>query len=406
MSRRILQPVRAEKVGAQKLVTWGRPTLTPSARFGRVIPVCEPVLLGNERRYVDECLDTNWISSKGRFIREFETRFAAACGVRHGVACTSGTAALHLIFHALGLGPGDEVIVPTLTIASNANAVRLTGARPVFVDSEPRTWTVDPARVEAKITPRTKALTAIHLYGHPCDMAALREIARRRDLWLVEDAAEAFGAVDHGRPAGSLGDVAAFSLYANKMITTGEGGVIVTDHDELAALLRSLRDLAFDEETYFWHRYVGFNYRLTNLQAALGLAQLERADDLIARRIANADRYDAALRDLPGVTPPPRTPQVRNVFWMYAVVIGDEFGVSRDELMIELGRRGIESKTFFIPLHLQPIYFDPQDHTGYPVAEDLARRGLYLPSSGGLTADELDYVASSIREIHQQAKKK
>ena len=343
------------------------------------------------------------ISSKGRFIGQFEAAFAAACGVGHGVACSSGTAALHLMLHALGIGPGDEVIVPTSNIISGANMVRLTGATPVFVDSEPRTWNVDVARIPEKITARTRAILAVHLYGHPCDMDAIRALAAARDLWVVEDAAEAFGATLHGRPAGSLGDVAGFSLYGNKIITTGEGGMIVTDDADLARLLRTLRDMGYSDETHFWHRHFGFNYRLTNLQAAIGLAQLEQAEDLVARRIANADRYDAGLAGVPGLVLPPRTPGVRNVFWMYALLVGDEFGMDRDRLMIELGLRGIETKTFFIPLHLQPIYYDPAAEGGYPVAEDIARRGLYLPSAGGLSAAEAAYVIDAIRDLHRGA---
>jgi perosamine synthetase len=390
-------------VGSQKLVDWGRPKLIPAPPFGRVIPVCEPFLAGRERAYVDECLETNWISSKGRFIGRFEEAFAAACGVRHGIACSNGTAALHLMLHALGIGPGDEVIVPTMNIISGANTVRLTGATPVFVDSEPRTWNVDVARIPERITGRTRAILAVHLYGHPCNMESIRALAAERDLWVIEDAAEAFGATVHGRPAGSLGDVAGFSLYANKIITTGEGGMIVTDDADLARLLRSLRDLAFADETHFWHHYLGFNYRLTNLQAAIGLAQIEQADDLIARRIANADRYDAGLAGVPGLVLPPRTPGVRNVFWMYALLVGDAFGMDRDRLMIELGLRGIETKTFFIPLHLQPIYYDPACEGGYPVAEDIARRGLYLPSAGNLTPAEAHYVIDAIVDLHCRA---
>jgi perosamine synthetase len=220
---------------------------------------------------------------------------------------------------------------------------------------------------------------------------------------VIEDAAEAFGATCNGRKAGGLGDVAGFSLYANKTVTSGEGGMAVTDDAELAGLMRSLRDMAYAEETPFWHHRLGFNYRLTNLQAAIGLAQVERAEDLVRRRIENADRYDAGLADIPGIIRPPRTPGVRNVFWMYGLLVGDAFGMDRDRLMNELGLRGIETKTFFVPLHLQPIYFDPEDDAAYPVAEDLARRGLYLPSSGGLSAEERGYVIETIRELHRQA---
>lgn len=404
MAKRMLQPVGLSKVGRQKIVKWGRPQLVPSERFGRVIPVCEPLLLGNEKKYVDDCLKTNWISSKGKYIVSFEASFSKACGQKHGIACTSGTTALHLILHAAGITCGDEVIVPTSTIISNANAVALTGAKPVFIDSEPRTWNLDPSLIEEKITERTKAITPVHLYGHPCDMDAVRQVADRYDLWIIEDAAEAFGATYKGNAAGSLGDAAAFSLYANKMITTGEGGMVVTDNDELADLMRSLRDLAFSKETHFWHHYLGFNYRMTNLQAAIGLAQLEKSEELINRRIRNADLYDAGLKEIPGIILPPRTEGIKNVFWMYSILIDDRFGVDRDRLITDLGLRGIEAKTFFIPLHLQPIYFDPQQEADFPVAENLACRGLYLPSSGALTEDEIDYVVQTIREIHESGR--
>jgi len=403
MSRRLLQPAGGEKNGRQRLIRWKRPELTASARFGRVIPVCEPLLNGNERRYVDECLETNWISSKGRFIERFEAGFADACDVGHGISCTSGTAALHLLLHAMDVGAGDEVIVPASSIIATANTVRLTGARPVFVDSEPRSFGIDPANAAERITARTKAIVAVHLYGHPCDMDALRAIAEQHDLWLVEDAAQAFGASLHGRRAGGLGHAAAFSLYANKLITTGEGGMIVTDDDLLAALLRSLRDQAFSPETHFWHHYLGFNYRMTNLQAAIGLAQLEQAEDLVEARIAHAARYDAGLRDLPGIRLPARTDRVRNVFWMYAILVDDAFGMDRDALMAALGAAGIESKTFFIPMHLQPIYYDAADNEAFPVAEDIAVRGLYLPSSSGLRDEEIDYVVEVMRDLSREA---
>lgn len=403
-AKTLLRAADERKRGAQTLVAWQTPELVPSARFGRVIPVCEPLLAGNEERYVLECVRSSWISSKGAFLERFEAAFARYCGVRHAMACSSGTAALHLALHALDVGPGDEVIVPTFTIASCANMVHALGATPVFADVDPRTYTLDPRAAEALITPRTRALMGVHLYGHPCDMSALRALADAYGLWLLEDAAEAFGAEVDGRRAGSLGDVGVFSLYGNKIVTTGEGGMIVTDNDEMAAIVRELRDLGFYRPTHFWHRRQGFVSRLTNLQAAVGLAQIERADELVARREAIAARYDALLADVPGLVRPPRTPGTRNVCWMYALRIEEEaFGASRDRVMRSLGRRGIETKTFFIPLHLQPIYYRDAYEGRFPVAERIATQGLYLPSGPALTDEEIVYVAESLRETAREA---
>ena len=398
----MLEPAEDKKRGRQRIVTWTRPKLERNEEIGGVIPVCEPTLLGNESAYVRECLDTNWISSKGLFLERFEKAFAKACGVAHGVCCSNGTAAIHLALHTMGIGPGDEVIIPTFSIIASANAVRLTGATPVFVDCEPDRWTLDPSRVETKITLRTRAIMPVHIYGMPCRMDPILRIAKKHDLWVLEDAAEAFSARYANRKVGSFGDAAIFSLYANKIITSGEGGVVVTDQDELANLLKSCRDQAISDQVDFWHRMVGFNYRMTNLQAAIGLGQLENAEELTERRVRNADRYDAGLKGIPGIQLPPRDHDAKNVFWMYAILVGPEFGMNRDRLMIELGKRGIETRTFFIPLHLQPIYYDGQDAGEFPVAEDIAQRGMYLPSSGRLTSVQIDYIVETIRKLQKR----
>jgi perosamine synthetase len=363
-----------------------------------IIPVCEPTLGGNETRYVLDCLNTNWISSAGKYITLFEKKFGREVGCEHGIACISGTAALHLITAALGLGPGDEVILPTHTMIATAYAVSYTGARPIFVDSERRTWNMDLDQLEAKITDRTKAIIVVHTYGHPVDMDIVLEMAQRHSLYVIEDAAEAHGAEYKGNLAGSLGDAAAFSFYANKIITTGEGGMVTTNNAELADTVRTLRDHAFSKERHFWHKYIGYSFRMTNLQAAVGLAQVEQMEGFVARRRRNAALYSSLLKDVPGLTLPVEEPWARNVYWMYGVLVEDEFGLSRDELRRCLAERGIETRTFFIPMHLQPIYHADYRDERYPVAEDLCRRGFYLPSASSLTQKEIEFVVRVVKE--------
>jgi perosamine synthetase len=363
----------------------------------KIIPVCEPTLAGNESRYVMDCLNTNWISSAGKYIDLFEQAFSQKVGCEHGIACVSGTAALHLITAALGLGPGDEVIIPTHTMIATAYAVSYTGARPVLVDSERHTWNMDISQIEAKITDRTKAIIVVHTYGHPVDMDAVLEIARRRKLYVVEDAAEAHGAEYKGRPAGSLGDAAAFSFYANKIITSGEGGMVTTNNAELAKTVRTLRDHAFSKERHFWHKYIGYSFRMTNLQAAIGLAQTEQMDGFVKRRRENAALYTSLLREMPGLTLPAEEPWAKNVYWMYGLLVEDEYGLTRDELRRCLAERGIETRTFFIPMHLQPIYYADYRGELFPVAEDFCRRGLYLPSASSLTQHEIEFVVQEVK---------
>ncbi|MBI3456862.1 MAG: DegT/DnrJ/EryC1/StrS family aminotransferase [Candidatus Rokubacteria bacterium] len=369
----------------------------------RIIPVSDPKLDGNELRYVTQCIQSNWISSAGRFVREFEDAFAAAMGCRYGVAVSNGTTALHLALAALGLGPGDEVIIPSFTMIATANAIRYTGAMPVLVDSERETWNLDVTQLPNKITPRTRGILLVHTYGHPVDMDPLLGLAEQHRLWVVEDAAEAHGAHYKGRPVGSPGRTASFSFYANKIITTGEGGMVTTNDAELARVARRLRDHAFSDERHFWHKYLGFNYRMTNLQAAVGLAQTERLDEFVEIRRRNAARYTKALSKIPGLTPPVERPWARNVYWMYGVLVEDEFGVSRDELRRRLARRGIETRTFFIPMHLQPIYYQHFKSQRYPVSEELCQRGLYVPSGATLTEAEIDYVCEMVREAREDA---
>ncbi len=381
--------------------------VNPIPQFGvkprrPIIPVCEPTLSGNELKYITDAVETNWISSAGSYIRRFEALFAEKVGTRYGIACANGTVALHLALATLGLEPGDEVIIPTFTMIATANAVTYLGARPVLVDSEPQTWNMDVAQVEAKITPRTKAITLVHTYGHPVDMDPLNALADKYGLFVLEDAAEAHGAQYRGRPVGSLGGAASFSFYGNKIITTGEGGMVTTNREDVARLAWNLRDHAFSTERHFWHKFVGYNYRMTNLQAAIGLAQTEQLERFVEMRRANAAYYTQQLRQIPGIVTPPEAEWARNVFWMYGILLEPEFGLTRDELRHSLARRGIETRTFFIPMHCQPIYFDQYRGERYPVAEDLCRRGLYLPSASNLTREDLDAVVDAIRECRAE----
>lgn len=364
-----------------------------------IIPVCEPTMTGNEMKYVQQAVETNWISSAGSFIRDFEAGFAEACGTRYGIACANGTVAMHLAMATLGLEPGDEVILPTFTMIATINAVTYCGAKPVLVDCEPDYWQMDVEQVAAKITPRTKAIVPVHIYGHPVDMDPLMALARERGIVVIEDAAEAHGADYKGRPAGSLGDAAGFSFYGNKIITTGEGGMITTNNREMARLAWNLRDHAFSTERHFWHKYVGFNYRMTNLQAAVGLAQVEQLDRFVAARRRNAAEYTARLTGIPGITTPPEAEWAKNVYWMYGILVDAQaYGMSRDELRRVLADNGVETRTFFIPMHCQPVYWEEFKGERYPVAERLCRDGFYLPSASSLTLDELEYVTEIIRE--------
>jgi perosamine synthetase len=364
-----------------------------------IIPVCEPTLGGNEAKYVQQAIETNWISSAGQFIRDFEARFAEFCGVRYGIACANGTVAMHLAMATLGLEPGDEVIIPTFTMIATANAVTYCGAKPVLVDMEPDYWQMDVEQIAHKITPRTRAIVPVHIYGHPTDMDPLRALAEKHGLLVIEDAAEAHGAEYKGRRTGGLGDAAGFSFYGNKIITTGEGGMVTTNNREIARLAWNLRDHAFSHERHFWHKFVGFNYRMTNLQAAVGLAQLEQLDGFVAARRDHAREYNCRLHGIPGIRTPQEASYAKNVYWMYGIIIDEqEYGMNRDDLRRVLAENGVETRTFFIPMHCQPVYWQQYKGERYPVAEDLCKRGFYLPSASSLSVEEIEYVAGVIRE--------
>jgi perosamine synthetase len=382
------------------------PQLIPSSRIvdgsarAGILPVSDTILDGNERAYLNECIDSNWISSAGSFVERFEKAFADAVGCNFGVACSTGTAALHLALASLGIGHDDEVIIPTFTMIAVANAVQYTGARPILVDAEAATWNIDPSQIELRIGPKTKAIIVAHTYGCPVDLDPIRACVREQGLYLIEDAAEAHGATYRNKPIGSLGDVAAFSFYANKVITTGEGGMVTTNNRKLADKARKLRGHAFSDLRHFWHEMIGFNYRMTNLQAAVGLAQTERLKELVERRMVNAALYNEALAGIAGLTLPSIPAERKSVHWMYAILVENDFGCTRDELRHHLARNGIETRTFFIPIHLQPAYREQFAGQSYPVAEDLCRKGLYLPSGPRLSPSNIEYVARQIADAN------
>jgi perosamine synthetase len=360
------------------------------------IAVAQPVFGGKEKEYVMECLESGWISSIGSFIGEFEERFASYCGSAHGIATNNGTTALHLALAAAGVRPGDEVIVPTLTYIASANAVRYCGAIPVFVDSEPRTMNMDPDLIAAKITPRTKAIIAVHLYGHPVDMDPVLELAGRHGLLVIEDAAESHGAEYKGRRTGSLGTAATFSFYGNKTVTTGEGGMVTTSDSALGERLRLLRGQGMDPARRYWFNEVGFNYRMTNVAAAIGLAQMEQLEGFLRRRVAIAAGYTQLLRPLDGVMVLPcEQPWARHSHWSYAIVLRKSAGPDRDCLMKLLEADGIETRPVFYPMHQMPPYAEPEGR--YPVADELSRRGICLPMHAALTDDDIEYIAASLK---------
>ncbi len=366
------------------------------------IPVCEPVLDGREREYVLDCIDGNWVSSLGKYIRKFEHAFADHCGTEFGLACSSGTAALHLALEALGIGPGDEVLIPSFTLIVSANTVCMTGATPVPVDVERDTWCIDPQEIEKHITPRTKAIMPVHMYGHPADMEAINYIAKRCGLRVIEDCAQAHGAKVRDRRVGGIGDVGAFSFYGNKMITTGEGGMVVTSDPEIAERVELLRNQAFEKER-FVHRAVGFNYRMTNIQAAIGLAQCEKLADKVARKIEIADTYRELLIDCDDLQLPVCRSWASNVYWMFGVVLNTSFGRRGAEVREMLAQRGIETRSFFVPMNRQPVYQGTSDRWPdlrghFPVSERLSEYGFYLPSGLSLTREQQEYVVSNLLE--------
>jgi perosamine synthetase len=364
-----------------------------------MIPVCEPLLAEQDIELVLDCLRTGWISSAGRYLDEFEAGWAAYCGMRHGIAVSSGTTALDVAAALLDLKPGDEVIMPTFTIISCAQAIVRGGGRPVLVDSDARTWQMDGAQVAGKITPRTRAIMVVHIYGHPADMDPLLDLAARHNLMVIEDAAETHGAEYRGRKCGGMSDISIFSFYANKLITTGEGGMVLTQRDDLAERARSLSNLCFQPSRRFLHDELGYNFRLTNLQAALGVGQLGRIEHIVARKRAIAHAYTERLQGVPGLALPVEEPWARNVYWVYGIVLDETTGMDAAELARRLHERGVDTRPFFLGMHEQPVFHRMGLFRGerYPVAERLARQGLYLPSGLTIQDTEIDQVCDAVR---------
>jgi perosamine synthetase len=374
-----------------------------------VIPVSEPRLDGRELEYVTECLQTGWISSSGRFIGEFEDSWASYCGRRYGVAVCNGTVALQLAVAALNLGPGDEVIMPSFTIISCAMALVYQGAVPVLVDADPETWCMDVSAVAARITPRTRAIMPVHIYGHPVEMDPLLDLAEKYGLAIIEDAAEAHGAeylskcgaAEAWRRCGSFGDLSCFSFYANKLVTSGEGGMVVTDDEALAKRLRLLRNLAFIPRQRFLHEELGFNFRMTNVQAAIGQAQAERIGETVDRKRRIGVRYLEALASVPGIRMQVERPWARSVWWMNGLVLETSSGHTAVSLARELAALGVESRPFFRGMDRQPALRSRGLFEGeqYPVTKELADMGLYLPSGVGLTEKQQETVIAAVKQV-------
>lgn len=371
-----------------------------------MIPVCEPYLNGNELKYVDDAVRTGWISSSGKYVKAFEDAFAEYCGVKYAVGVCNGTTALHLALTCLGIGKGDEVIIPDFTMIASAFSVCYTGAMPVFVDADEKTWNIDVSKIEEKITPRTKAIMPVHIFGNPCDMDAIHKIAKKHQLLIIEDAAEAHGAKYKEKKTGSLSDIAAFSFFANKNLTTGEGGMVVTDDENLYKKALYYKNLCFDPDASrnYIHNDIGFNYRMSNLHAAIGLAQTEKADEYKQMRIRNGKLYRKYFKDIKGIILQEDQVNAENVFWMNGVLLSPAlYGRTRDQLIEHLKEKGVDTRLFFAGMHSQPslLEFGCNGSGCYPITDNLAENGLYLPSASNLSEDKIRYVCDVIKQFQK-----
>jgi perosamine synthetase len=363
----------------------------------RQIPVAAPVLNGNEKKYVLDCLDTTWISSNGKYINKFEEKFAEYIDVNHAITCCNGTVALHLALLAIGINEGDEVIVPTLTYIATANAVTYCRAKPVFVDSEQDTWNINPNLIEDKISSKTKAIIVVHLYGHPVNIAPIIKIAKKYNLYVIEDAAEAHGAQYRNKMIGSIGDLATFSFYGNKIISTGEGGMVVTNDPGLEKKIRMLRGQGVDPDKRYWFPIIGYNYRMTNIAAAIGLAQLENVEWHIGRRKEVAKVYFKKLCNNEKLIFQKGKDWAKPVYWMVSVAVKSS-EITRDEIMMLLEKKGIETRPVFYPMHILPPY-KSSSNLNYPIADEIAKHGINLPTWAGLTENDVIYVCECINEV-------
>jgi perosamine synthetase len=358
-------------------------------------PVYQPNLTGKEKEYVEECLDSTWISSKGKFIKQFEDNFSNFIGIKNSAAVSNGTVALHVALLALGIGKDDEVIVPTFTYIASVNSIHYIGAKPVFVDSDPITWQIDPEKIREKITKKTKAIMAVHIYGHPCEMDSIKKIADENNLFIIEDCAEAIGTYYKDKHAGLFGDISTFSFFGNKAITTGEGGMVCTNNDSLHDLVIRLKGQGLAKNQEYFHDIIGYNYRMTNICAAIGCAQLERIDEILLKKKSVAEYYIEGIKDLK-IDYHRKTGNVKHSYWMFTILVNSE--KERTELRKYLGENGIETRPTFHPVHTMPMYFE-KSH--YPVAEDLGKRGINLPSYPDLRKEDIEYITDKIRKFNR-----
>lgn len=368
------------------------------------IPVCEPFLNGNELKYVTECVSTGWISSTGRFVKEFEEKFAAYCGAKYGVAVCNGTVALHLALVAAGIKEGDEVIIPNFTMIASAFAVCYTGAIPVFIDAEKDTWNIDTSKIEEKISSKTKAIMPVSIFGHPCEMDTINTIAKKYNLVVIEDAAESHGAEYKGKKVGNLADITCFSFFANKNLTTGEGGMVITNNEELNIRCRYFKNICFplDAPRNYMHNDIGFNYRMSNIHAAIGLAQVEQADEYKEMRIKNGQKYQKLLSTIPGITVQQTKTNVVNVHWMNGLVLDpSKYGRTRSELIDHLKENGVDTRLFFNGMNKQPslINYGCSPKGDYPVTDWLSQHGFYLPSASNLSHEKIEFICQIINDF-------
>ena len=364
-----------------------------------MIPVCEPSVSKREEELVLDCLRTGWISSAGKFIDLFEENWAAYCGMKHGIAVSSGTAALQISMRLLELKPGDEVIMPAFTIISCAQAIVECGGVPVLVDSNPVNWQMDVSQIRQKITPKTRAIMVVHIYGQSADMDPILDIAKEFELLVIEDAAEAHGAEYKGQKCGGLGDVSVFSFYANKLITTGEGGMVLTQSDEFADKARDLRNLCFQKSRRFYHEDLGYNFRMTNIQAALGVAQFERIDQIVERKRSIAQAYSERLKGMRGIVLPVEESWAKSVYWVYGILLEEGRGVNNKAFAQRLFEQGVDTRPFFLGMHEQPVFYKMGlfINEKYLVAERLSRQGLYLPTGLTIKENDIDRVCDAVR---------
>lgn len=357
-------------------------------------PVYQPALNGNEKKYVQECLDSTWISSKGKFIKRFENDFSKFTGIKHSVAVSNGTVALHVALLALGIGKEDEVIVPTFTYIASVNAITYTGAKPIFVDSDPVTWQIDTEKIEERISKKTKAIMAVHIYGHPCEMERLKKIAGKYGLFIIEDCAEGIGSYYKSKHAGSIGDISTFSFFGNKTITTGEGGMVCTNNKDLSDFAIRLKGQGLAKNQEYFHDIIGYNYRMTNICAAIGCAQLEQINDIIIKKENVVANYVDGLKNFP-IEYHQQTGDVRHSYWMFTILVDSEG--ERTKLRKHLDKNGIETRPTFHPVHTMPMY---KTQEKFEVAEDLGKRGVNLPSYPDLTEKDIKFITDKIKSFY------